>query len=112
MSALFLHLQYKRTEKCDNNFDHSNLNNISWYTSKEINKSEKNKQIRTVNTRIWKYLIFFSHFSFSLLQNLASLLYKAAADGGYIDPHKVQEILGVSNTSSAADETITGQCGF
>ena len=47
---------------------------------------------------------------FSLLQNLADLLYKAAAEGGYLDLHKVAEILGVPNTSSAADNTISGQC--
>ena len=45
----------------------------------------------------------------SLLQYLADLLYKAAADGGYVDPHKVAEILGMQNTS-CADNTISGQC--
>ena len=63
--------------------------------------TEKTPQIRTVNSRI--FIFFF------LLQKLASILYKAAADGGYLDPRKVEEILGVSNTNSAADETITGQ---
>ena len=44
----------------------------------------------------------------SLLQNLASLLYKAAADSGYVDPQKIEEILGVPNTNSAATENISG----
>ena len=46
----------------------------------------------------------------SWLQKLAGLLYKAAADDGYVDPYKVEQILGVRFTSSAPDETITGQC--
>ena len=31
---------------------------------------------------------------FLLLQDLAEILYRAAAEGGYVDPSKVQEILG------------------
>ena len=49
---------------------------------------------------------------FFVLQHLADILYQAAAEGGYIDPHKVQDILGVPNTDCAADETISGQCSI
>ena len=45
----------------------------------------------------------------SLLQKLAGLLYKAAADGGYVDPHKVAEILGVPNTRSEVQDNISGK---
>ena len=34
--------------------------------------------------------------TFVLLQDLAEILYRAAAEGGYVDSSTVQEILGVS----------------
>ena len=48
-------------------------------------------------------------------QSLASLLYEAAAECGYVNPNKVEEILGVSqhqelNTKRTKmdEETVTG----
>ena len=40
-----------------------------------------------------------------MLQELAALLYKAARDGSYVDPGKVQEILGIppEETTSGGD---------
>ena len=45
----------------------------------------------------------------NLLQDLADILYKAAGDGN-VDPHKVEQILGVPPTSTMVqEETITGR---
>ena len=45
----------------------------------------------------------------SLLQNLADILLKGAADGGYVNPHKVRDILCVTDTNRAVDEVLSGQ---
>ena len=37
-------------------------------------------------------------------QDLASILYKAAKEGGYVDPKKVAEILGISEEDLFIDE--------
>ena len=37
--------------------------------------------------------------SFFSFQTLARLLFQAAKDGGYLDPHYIEEILGVSLSS-------------
>ena len=42
------------------------------------------------------YCLFALLFSF---QTLARLLFQAAKDGGYLDPHYIEEILGVSLSS-------------
>ena len=49
------------------------------------------------------------HNLVSLLQHLADILYKAAADSGDVDPYKVENILGVRNTNSAAEDDISGK---
>ena len=46
---------------------------------------------------------------FFSLQHLGDLLYRAATDGGYVDPHKVAEILGVPNTRSEVLDNISGK---
>ena len=41
-------------------------------------------------------------------QSLARLLYKAAREGGYVDPRKIEEILGVSQKSLNNTASRTG----
>ena len=54
-------------------------------------------------------LVWGSDNNNSLLQKLTDLLYKAAAEGGYVDPHKVEEILSVPNTRSEVQDNISGK---
>ena len=50
----------------------------------------------------------------NILQDLADILYRAAEEGSHVDPHKIEQILGVPPASSKrnrlAEETITGRC--
>ena len=49
---------------------------------------------------------------FLLIKILANILYTAADEGGYVDPHKVEKILGVPHpkkaSTSVTEETVTG----
>ena len=50
--------------------------------------------------------------SINKFHDLADILYRAAEEGNHVDPQKVEQILGVSRTSTARgsvpEETITG----
>ena len=54
----------------------------------------------------------FKLLKFLSIKVLAHILYNAAEEGGYVDPYKVEEILGVPNpkkaSSSVTEETVTG----
>ena len=45
------------------------------------------------------------------MQNLAGILYKAATEGGYVDPHKVQKILDVSEEDAIVPEATSHKEG-
>ena len=49
--------------------------------------------------RPWNLKLAISLFYLMFSKNLARLLFQAATDGGYVDPSKIEEILGVSSRS-------------
>ena len=49
------------------------------------------------------------HLIFSPTQNLAHLLYKAAKECSYVNPHKIMEILEVPLLTSSGSQAVDGK---
>ena len=73
------------------------------------------KKVGRIKVKFPTLRIFLHQFYVNKFQRLADILHTAAEDGGYVDLHKIEQILKVPNgkdsaatTTTAAEETVTG----